>query len=148
MYEDMYKDYSGKCLPYSYPISFDLRNKSYLWLNEPIRVKWYYGDYVPMTFKLCDKDPDDEQSIPEYLENKTIELTFYNFRKEEVLNVEFVPNDVLSDEEVYYIEYTIDSETSAKLFSRGIYYCGMTLVDENNDVETILYYNKCPIEVL
>lgn len=147
MYENMYKDYSNQCFRYHYPISFDCRNKAYLYITSPLKAIWCYGDQVPITFTLWDRDPEDEEDIPEYLENKTITINFYNFRRELIHQVEFVPNDVQMDEEKYYIEYILDSETSKLIFTSGVYYCGMTLTDQQDQVETLLFYDRCMIEV-
>ena len=148
MYEDMYKDYSCETFHYHYPISFECRNRDYLQLVNPIKVCWVYGDTIPLKFNLLDRYPDDEEDIPEYFENKTGKVTFYNFRLEEIYSWEFDSSAIQFDDKNYYVQLDIDSQTSLEIFRRGIYYCGMVLTDtETGDVETLLYYDKCSIMV-
>ena len=148
MYNDMYETYSDICLNYEYPISFECRNRTYLYLNDPVKVKWYFGDEVPLKFNILDRDDTDEETVPEYLQNKIINIKFYNFRKELIYETEFHDTDIQYDEENYYVELVIDTPTSEEIFKRGIYYCGAKLIDEDENQETILYYENCSIMVM
>ena len=148
MYNDMYNVYSDQCLVYDYPISFKKRNRCYLYLNDPINVQWYYTDEVNLRYFIIDRDETDPETVPEYLENKQIIISFYNFRKELVHQVTFDNSQVQHDEDSYFIDYTIDSKLSTDVFIRGIYYCGAQLLDENENLETILYYENCSMRVM
>ena len=142
MYEDMYTDYSdydvisdgkvwGETLfvdkdggfPYNYPFSFNRANKDYLKPYPPVRDWWYYGENKDVILKRHIRNP-------EVLQDKYINVTFYNFRKEPIHNVRFEPNTIqLDGDSNLELHCEIDYNTSNLYFTRGIYFCGITLDD-------------------
>ena len=157
MYEDMYKDYSDSTFTYSYPITFEKRNRAYMYLYDPIDISWYYGDTIQLIFNLIDEDTasnllSEDESIPEYFEYRNIVIDFYNFRGEVILE-EIIDNTQIqydSEKDKYFVEYDIDRETSSKVFLRGIYNCGVKAVgiEDNHQIDTLLYYNDFSIRVM
>jgi hypothetical protein len=133
MYDNIYTDYSDKQFEYSYPISFDIRNKDYLQTKSNLYGQWAEGDTVEIFFKLTEEDNS------EWYENKTVKVTISDFRYEEVYTATFKasPKIVLS----------IDSKTS-QLFTPGVYYCEVKLLDDiTNDVTTLLDEEECCLYV-
>ena len=144
MYEDMYKDYSNTCFEYSYPITFAKCNKEYLRTHPPVRLTWFYGNSIELRFNLI---AEDESEIPEYFANKEIHIKFYNFRRECILDYTFTSSDIQLDEDIYFVVLNIDSKTSLKYFKSDLYYCGVDVIDNVGDIETLLYYDFYTIMV-
>lgn len=141
MYEDMYKDYSIWDYRYSYPYSFWLENQDYLRPTKPITAWWYYQETPTLSMQLFDNDDTDEVTTENYLLNKKILIEFYNFRKEVILSEVFESNSLSNG----VLEYTIDAEVSKEVFTEGIYYCGIQLIeydDEENVVDVTTVLNK------
>lgn len=134
MYDNIYTDYSDKHFEYSYPISFDLRNKDYLQTKSNLYGQWAEGDTVEIFFRLTDADSNSE-----WYKDKKVQVTINDFRYEEIYTVTFdaAPKIILS----------IDAETS-KLFSPGVYYCEVKLIDSiTKDITTLLDEEECCLYV-
>ena len=130
--DPIYTDYSDQDFDYFYPISFDKRNKVYLQLNQTPAGSWNYGDTVEIVFTI--------EVIEGALEGKMLEVTFYNFRYEEVETAVEPAGDL--------VIITIDEETSKQSFKRGNYYCGVKLKDEEQQTSlTILDPQSCLLYV-
>ena len=128
MYEDMYKDYSNECFKYSYPYSFDERNKKYLQFWPPVNAWWYYGETITLDLKVTDKEHYAT------LDGNQIILTFYNFRKEPILEETFDAEAVEVVDNDFILKYFIDEETSQDICKRDVYYCGIALKSTEDEV--------------
>lgn len=130
--DSLYTDYSDQDIEYSYPISFEKRNRVYLQLNQTPAGSWNYGDTVEIIFTI--------EVIEGELDGKTLEVNFYNFRYEVV--------ETATEEAGNTVSITIDEETSKESFKKGNYYCGVRLIDtENQTVLTILDPQSCLLYV-
>ena len=145
MYEDMYEDYSccRCCFDYNYPFSFDKRNIKYLQFWPNISAWWYYGETINLTLKVA------IDTKYESLEKMKLIVSFYNFRKEVILEKTFEPEDVRKVDDDYVIDYFIDADTS-KEFTGGIYYCGIKLIsgETEEDITTVLDKDNYLIRVI
>ena len=130
--DDLYTDYSDQDIEYSYPISFEKRNRVYLQLNQTPAGSWLYGDTVEIIFTI--------EVLEGELDGKTIEVNFYNFRHEVI--------ETATEEAGDTVSIIIDEETSKESFKKGNYYCGVRLIDtENQTVLTILDPQSCLLYV-
>ena len=136
--KDMYKDYSDQSLIYYYDTIFNGDVKA--------MYEWSYGDTTPLSFVFKSED---------CVEEKKIDITFYNFRYEVLYNINdyfynltdyayvdyaIVDKSIVcgdDDPEDYTIQIVINSELS-KTFKRGIYYCSLRLIDEEHDIVTTI----------
>ena len=85
--KDMYKDYSDQSLIYYYDTIFNGDVKA--------MYEWSYGDTTPLSFVFKSED---------CVEEKKIDITFYNFRYEVLYNI----NDYFYNLTDYaYVDYAI-----------------------------------------
>lgn len=119
---------------YDYPISFKLRNKEYLEMNDSAVFNWYCGDTTTLIFNLYESVDD---GIDNFLDGKQVVIKFYNFRGEEIHSETFTPNEI--NQETYTINLEITSEISQK-FTSGNYSCSVLVEDieeENREIQTV-----------
>lgn len=136
---DMYNTFQNEEFEYDYPISFELRNKDYLEMNNVNNIEWNYGDTASIIFHVIDNDEDID------LSNSEIKVQFKNFRYEVVYEEVFHENDINQEETT--ITVNINEETSKNIFLRGNYTCSMILTDQSGDVTTILQPENCIIYI-
>ena len=136
---DMYNNYDNETFDYYTTSTFDNRIRTYLINRYAPTADWNYGDVVSLTFNLYDCDLTPEQV--EAIEGKSIIVTFYNDRYEEMPLTTTI-------EAVEEFTIQIDYNTSNELFKKGTYHCKLLLVqfgDENEiiDADTILSSSNC-----
>ena len=132
MFKDMYSTFDDKCIPYSYPFSFQDNKKEYMISNEPT-YEMDYGDTAIFPFCISDE-----------FANFLIHIIIYNFRGEELYRESLYPDE---HSKVYL---NIDSDTSASIFKRGIYKCQVQAVGLVNNLErvcTLIPADQCLIYV-
>lgn len=125
--QDMYNNYSCEHIPYIYNTIFNRVNN--------VCFEWGYGDTADLQFNFTF---DEEEVNPTWL-TKTVTITIYNFRYEEVYSTTVPGNERLV--------LPIDPELSLQ-FPRGIYYCKVTVFDSfDNSITTVIYPDNCLINV-
>lgn len=135
-------------IPYDFPYSFEERNKIYLQCKQIPYWIWNEYDTTSISFDL-EKLWKDCSCYPEIVlddidpETHNLEITFYNFRFEELQSFQ--------KEFDKKINLDITPEIT-KDFPSGIYYCSLILncTDESDPINmrrTILNKEKCLIYV-
>lgn len=102
--------------------------------NEFIGFYWYYGETINLNFVYNPMFPlvlPLGQTVPFYkfIEGKTIKVTIYNFRMEEIAS-----NLIPPEAELKSISIRIDPELSQKMV-RGLYYMQAEIYTEKDDSE-------------
>ena len=125
--QDMYNDYSMKHIPYIYNTIFNR--------DTDVCFEWGFGDTTSLQFNFCFTDEDVN---PTWV-TKTVTVTIYNFRYEEMFSVTVPGNE--------HLVIPIDEETSLT-FPKGVYYCGVKVYDSfDNSVTTVIDPDNCLIMV-
>lgn len=147
-YNDMYLDYWCQPFPYDYPYSFEEHNKIYL--QGKIIPYWIWNEFdtVTITFNIpnlikccrCYPELNFEDIDPQ---THYFEITFYNFRYEELYSVQ---KDITEE-----VSVEILKEDSEKYFPSGVYYCSLILKSLEDDsaeaVRTIVNKEYCLLYV-
>ena len=138
----MYDTFQNTKFQYYYPISFVKRNKSYLCTNVPRKIHWCYGDTILIVFDIRDLDCDPETTF----EDTKVQITFYDFRGEEVFSMISDDDDTCIDIEEMTVSLIFDREQSLKI-KKGVYSCSVALIYDEVDYQTILRREDCEIHV-
>lgn len=103
---------------------------------------WYEGDQLNLEFSIEGEviigDSEEYLTAAEFLQNKTITLGFYNFRREKILSVDYPAATTIT--------FEID-ERITKLFRKGVYYCQLDLWDGIAFNRTIYKQEDCTLTV-
>lgn len=125
--QDMYNDYSKQHIPYIYNTIFNR--------DTAVCFEWGFGDTTDLQFNF---GFDEEDAHPTWV-TKTITVTIYNFRYEEMYST--------TVEGAEQIAIPITAELS-QMFPRGTYYCGVKVADSYDDsIVTVIYPDDCLIIV-
>lgn len=121
------------CNPSLKPIIPEKPYEQYNANGELVGYYWYYGDTINLQFdidgEVTDVDGESYISPSDYLSDKTLQFTLYNFRQEQIYVVK--SNDYTSNEDgTVTITFAINSELSQQLI-RGIYYCSLAVLQDD-----------------
>ena len=125
MFNDMYDTFNDVIFKYSFPFSFENRNQPYLEMIDRADDTWVSG----VLFDL-ELDCDEELKDDEYLE-----LSFYNFRYEKVVDIKSV---IIVDNKA---RFEINSDVSEILLP-DVYYYSLNIKKENEVVKELLQPNE------
>lgn len=104
---------------------------------------WYQGDTMTLEFNITGEVviEGDEMYVPaeEFLKDKKILFTLYNFRREEILTKEYEGSTKI----VFDIDYKLTRE-----LSKGTYYCSLQVYDINElFAKTIYAQQDCTLTI-
>ena len=94
---------------------------------------WYYGDIINLEFTIEGNVTDEE-----FLSDKKVVVTLYNFRYQVIDEKVFDGNSVIT--------YEIDSELSQKIIP-GVYYCSLKIIQDTTTIYTLFGPNDCVLTV-
>ena len=111
--------------------------------GELIGFSWKYLDTIILEFITCGNvlyDDGAAETADLYLEGKKFQITFYNFRYEEIFS------DTVDSSA--YFRYYVDKDELRNLLIPGNYSMSVTLIDEENNIrETLLDSNVLKIMI-
>lgn len=104
---------------------------------------WYYGDTMALEFNITGEvvieGSDAYVTAEDFLKDKKILFTLFDFRREEILTKEYDGNTKI----VFDIDYKLSHE-----LVKGTYYCSLQVYDENElFVKTIYAQQDCTLTV-
>ena len=101
---------------------------------------WHYGSTINLDFSITGEVIQDDGTIidaKDFLRDKTINITVYNFR----FNAIYSKNFSGTDNPIFII----DSEMSKEMV-KGVYYCSLT-INGNDRVDTLFAPEDCKLLV-
>lgn len=112
---------------------------------------WHYGDTIELDFEISGEVIDGEEYITaeEYLQDKNVRVSIYNFRYDSILEREIpvVIGETTLDGSVT-VKLIIDEETSKKIL-RGTYYITVTIFKDNEAMYLPIIKGKnCKLTVI
>ena len=103
---------------------------------------WYHGDTINLQFTIDGDVTDEEnstyQTADEFLSDKKVVVTLYNFRYQVIDEKVFDGNSVIT--------YEIDSELSQKIIP-GVYYCSLKIIQDTTTIYTLFGPDDCVFTV-
>lgn len=124
--------------PYKPNIPFEDYNAH----GELIGYWWYEGDQLNLEFNIEGEvvigDSEEYVTAEDFVKDKTITLKIYNFRREELIHIDY--------EGATTITFEIDDKIT-KIFKKGVYYCSLDLWNGNSFNRTIYMQENCTLTV-